>query len=70
MRAPWPVLPHPWTRALLLHILTAGKSAITLAADRGNTRLQQLFVKAVPCPRECALQHSAWFLCSCMLAAT
>ncbi|KAI7846002.1 hypothetical protein COHA_000543 [Chlorella ohadii] len=31
----------------------AGKSAITLAADRGNTRLQQLFVKAVPCPREC-----------------
>lgn len=54
------------TLALLLPILTAGKSAITLAADRGNTRLQQLFVKAVPCPRECALRHSGWLLCSCV----
>lgn len=35
-----------------LHQPSAGKSPITLAADRFNTRLQQLFVKAAPCPRE------------------
>ena len=37
---------NPW------QINSMGKSALSLASDRGNTRLQQMFVKAVPSPRE------------------
>ena len=40
------------SKLLPLPPLAAGKTPLTLASEKGNTRLQQLFVKECPAPRE------------------